>query len=374
MKGMDKQMTVKKKSDFLCDDFIFYLAGILIVLGIKCYYSRADCDSLRWILAPTTWWVGFLSRIPFTYISGTGYVNHDLRLLIAPSCSGVRFMVITFATIFFSFVHMIALPQKSVLSDSAENLWGNSVTPVFGNVKAKRNGHIKESAEKRTEENVVKSIKVKLKKKVKKNTHIRKRVKGLGWLVVSALLSWLFTVLVNGLRIMIAIYLPMYLENAGLMKGVLTQDRLHTMIGVVVYLISLLTIYRLIGWFVRRTVENDFMDGGDNMGTHESADNDTDTCGKPSLLTFMCKCAPPVFWYFVLTLGLPFLSRAGRDGTAEFTEFAVLVTGCCGFLLLPYVTMTLLCGKKHERNIRRRAAKSSSGNPEKQYDTGKTSC
>ncbi|MDE5589946.1 MAG: exosortase K [Acetatifactor sp.] len=254
-------MTAKKGIDLLRQNFIFYLAGILMIMGLKCYYRQADCDSLLWILAPTAWWVQLLSKIPFTYISGTGYVNHSLRLLIAPSCSGVRFMTIVFATLVFSFVHIIASSQKSPTSESPQHLYA--------------------------------------------------RVKGFCWIAASALLSWLFTVFVNGLRIITAIYLPLYLEDAGLMKGMLTQDRLHTMIGVVIYFIALLTIYRLIGRFVQR---------------------------KP-----LRKCASPVFWYFILTLGLPFLNRAG-NGTADFKEFAVLVTGCCTLVLLPYI-IVLFCRK-----------------------------
>lgn len=282
-------MTVKKKIDFLRQNFIFYLAGILVILGIKYYYSQAACDSLLWILAPTTRWVEFLSRIPFTYISGTGYVNHGLRLLIAPSCSGVRFMIIAFATMYFSFVHMIALPRKSAASDTAESLCEDSAAFAF-----------------------IKTI--------KENVNIKRNAKGLSWLVISMFLSWMFTIFVNGLRIIIAIYLPVYLENAGVMKGVLTQDRLHTVIGVVVYFTALLTIYRLVGWFVQRAAESDH--------------------------TYQGNSASPVFWYFALTLGLPFLNRAGRDGTAGFAEFAVLVTGCCGLILLLYAILFFLRRQK----------------------------
>ena len=301
-------MTIKKGIDLLRQNYISYLAGILIILGIKYYYRQADCDSLLWILAPTAWWVELLSRIPFTYISGTGYVNHSLRLLIAPSCSGVRFMTITFATFVFSFVHMIASSQKSSETGSVQTLYRDTT-------EAKSFGM---------------------------------KVKGLCWVAVSAFLSWLFTIFVNGLRIITAIYLPLYLEDAGLMKGMLTQDRLHTMIGVVVYFIALLTIYRLAGWFVQRAVRPASLDRerGNYVHTQDLAENYADTCEEHSLSAFIHKCAPPVFWYFVLTLGIPFLSRACREGMEEFTEFAVLVTGCCVLILLPYVITFFLRKQK----------------------------
>lgn len=290
-----RKMDIRKGADFLRQNFIFYLTGILIILGIKYYYRQADCDSLLWVLAPTTRWVELLSGIPFTYISGTGYVNHSLRLLIAPSCSGVRFMTITFATLAFSFVHIIALPRNGADSRSSQITCGDAVSTGSLCVKAR----------------------------------------GLVWIAASALLSWLITVFVNGLRIITAIYLPLYLEDAGLMTGLLTPDRLHTMIGVVVYFIALLTIYRLVGYFVRKAV-NPFLPSQEN---YEHPEN-------PSLRVIARKCAPPVFWYFTLTLGLPLLNRARGDGTAEFTEFAVLVVGCCILLLLPYCSILLLRRKK----------------------------
>ena len=257
----DKSMKemFRKGPDLLRQNFIFYLTGILVVLGIKYYYSQADCDSLLWILGPTTRWVEFLSKIPFTYVSGTGYVNHSLRLLIAPSCSGVQFMIVAAATLIFSFVHNIASPQH--------------------------------------------------RKTLKASVRI---MRGFGWIIASLIISWMLTVLVNGLRIIAAIYLPLYLEHAGLMKGILTADRLHTMIGVVVYMIALLTIYRLTGYLICRKVDP--------------------ICR----MTFARKCLQPVFWYFLVTLGLPFLNKAYLNDTAKFTEFAALIVCCAAMILLPY--------------------------------------
>ena len=300
-------MTLKKGIDLLRQNFIFYLAGILVILGIKCYYRQADCDSLLWILAPTAWWVELLSKIPFTYISGAGYVNHSLRMVIAPSCSGVRFMTLTFATLVFSFVHIIASSGKSSTANSAQPPYGASGEFEMPDVKA--------------------------------------LAKGLGWIAVSAFLSWIFTVFVNGLRIIIAIYLPLYLEAAGLMKGILTQDRLHTMIGVVVYFIALLTIYRLAEGFISKIVKRSFPVQKNYTYFRNPTDTCPDTCAKHFPLSFLKKCVPPVFWYFVLTLGLPFLNRVHGDGMAEFTEFAVLVTGCCVLILMPYVII-LFCRRQ----------------------------
>lgn len=225
-----RQRYAMKKIRLLRGNLIFCLTGLLLVPGLKCYYRQADCDSLLWILAPTARWVEFLSGISFTYISGAGYVNHSLRMVIAAS------------------------HRKPVLEASRPDARAATGRRVM-----------------------------------------RTWARGFGWIAASAFVSWLLIVFVNGLRIIIAVYLPIYLEDAGLMGGMLTQNRLHTMIGVVVYFTALLTIYRLAGWFVQGAV-------------------------RPvrTPLSLQRKCAPPVFWYLAFTLGFPPLNRIGRAGTGEF--------------------------------------------------------
>ncbi|MCM1303282.1 MAG: exosortase K [Lachnospiraceae bacterium] len=284
---MKTPMDIKKEIGFLRENFIFYLAGALVILGLKCYYRQADCDSLLWILAPTAHWVEFLSKIPFTYISGAGYVNHSLRMVIAPSCSGVRFMIIAFAMLVFSFVHRVASGQTASGSEGAVLTSPDASLPVGSGARS----------------------------------GLRAKARGLGWIAVSAFFSWIFTVFVNGLRIITAIYLPMYLESAGLMGGMLTQERLHTMIGVAVYFAALLLLYRLAAGLIQG-------------GTGEKA-------------SFVRKCVPPVFWYLALTLGLPLISRVYRGSTVGFAEFAALVTGCCAMILLPCIIAQFLRRRKN---------------------------
>lgn len=281
-------MTEIKKLRFSMQNFIFYLAGALIILGMKCYYRQADCDSLRWILGPTAGWVQLLSGIPFTYLPDAGYVNHSLRLLIAPSCSGVRFMMILFATLVFSFTPVIAASQAA---DKAHALRPSCrVFPA--------------------------------------SETLRSWVKGFCWIAGSGISSWLLTVLVNGLRIIAAIYLPLYLEAAGLIGKVLTWDRLHTLIGVVIYFMALLAVYRLAGRLVHRKT------------------------GIRLLPALLRKCAPPVFWYLAFTLGLPLLHRAGRGSTSEFPEFAVLVAFGCVLILLPYCMILFFRKQRFHRKQR----------------------
>ena len=103
---------LEKSKNVIRQNLAFYLASILILLGMKFFYSGAGCRQLKWLLAPTAGWVGILSGIPFSYEPGAGYINHNLRILIAPSCSGFRFLTITFAMLSFSFLHQIGLTER----------------------------------------------------------------------------------------------------------------------------------------------------------------------------------------------------------------------------------------------------------------------
>ncbi len=78
------------------------LAILMIAAGLKYHYSRATSDDLEWILAPTAQLVEWLSDISFQKETGSGYVNHQRRLIIAPSCAGINFMIITFCMMAFS--------------------------------------------------------------------------------------------------------------------------------------------------------------------------------------------------------------------------------------------------------------------------------
>lgn len=261
-------MNPEKIKKIIRENLLFYIIGFLILGGMKVFYRGADCGQLKWLLAPTSGWVGLLSGIPFLYEPGAGYVNHSLRILIAPSCSGFRFMTIAFAMLFFSFLHRIGLEGNAEIS--------------FPSPK--------------------KRLKICLKKG--------------GWLFTSLLLSYPLTVVVNGLRIIAALYLPDFLRRADVSLIFLTPGRLHTLIGIGVYFTALLAVYRLTASFFG-----------------EKALSPADS---------LRKCLPPLFWYFFFTLGIPFLSRTYQRDGGNFAEYALLILGCCTILLLPYLLTFLV--------------------------------
>ncbi|MCL2336473.1 MAG: exosortase K [Firmicutes bacterium] len=92
---------------------LFYLGGLIIIGGLKYYYSQAGVYELAWILAPTIRCVKLLSGITFTLDPQVGYINNHFQFIIAPACSGVQFMIITFAALFYPFVHRMGTMGRS---------------------------------------------------------------------------------------------------------------------------------------------------------------------------------------------------------------------------------------------------------------------
>lgn len=221
--------------------FALYIIGLIIILGIKYIYSKASCAELDFILAPTARWVTLISGIGFTKQVDVGYINHSIRFIIAPSCSGVQFMLITFATLFFPFVHR---------TNSGRG--------------------------------------------------------GVCWLAGSFVLSYPFTVFVNGFRIMLSIYIPVYFDEWNIYANWLTPERLHTIIGTVIYVTSLLAVYQLVR-LVSRSKEK--------------------TC--KLFIKMVYRFVPPMLCYFSIALVIPFLHNARQNDFKKFGEYATLITSVC---------------------------------------------
>jgi len=85
---MNSQTTWKRISQLV---LIFFAAGL-----VKQYYSTASVNQLRWILAPTTIAVEFVTGSQFEFESYAGYVNGDHTFVIAASCAGVNFLITAF--------------------------------------------------------------------------------------------------------------------------------------------------------------------------------------------------------------------------------------------------------------------------------------
>jgi exosortase K len=78
---------------------------MLLAYGLKAHYSHAASDGLDWILWPTASMVSCLSGLDFVKEAGTGYVNYDHAIIIAPACAGVNFLIAAWCMAIFSFLH-----------------------------------------------------------------------------------------------------------------------------------------------------------------------------------------------------------------------------------------------------------------------------
>ncbi|MDE7132897.1 MAG: exosortase K, partial [Lachnospiraceae bacterium] len=244
--------------DRIYNNRILLMASAVIAL-VMCYFCRtSDSDALTWILTPTAWWVSILGGNPFEYLPHQGYVNHLWQFVIAPSCAGCRFMLITFLMLVFSF-------GKSESARGPAKQWA--------------------------------------------------------WFGFSLVFAYVSTILVNGIRIVASIYLPVVLERKQLMVGWLTPDKLHTLIGTVTYFISLCVIYLLALSIHQRIFERIQWESGKAV---EAFSGDVSACAiQHRSLT------APAFWYLMVVLALPFVKRMYHHDLAGFGTYAAVIGGVC---------------------------------------------
>jgi exosortase K len=240
-----------KIKDLVLQNAIFYMFALIIAFGLKYHYSRTGSDDLIWILGPTAGLVEHISGIPFESEAGTGFVNHKLRVIIAPACAGVNFLIIAFCMAVFSGLH------------------------YFKRIRLK-----------------------------------------VSWLAISALSAYLLTIPVNALRIILSIYV----YDADIYSGWLTAQRVHRLEGVVIYFFFLCLFYRIImkatHHYLRTTAEK--RSGGNHRNLTSSDDNRRASAG-----------LIPLFWYGLITLGIPLINAAYSKNGVRFAEHSgMVISGC----------------------------------------------
>ncbi len=242
---------MKNKIISFLNHYFLYFIGIFTLFVLKLFYSRADADLLIFILAPVTKLVNITSGIPFFWESHVGYVNHTLQFIIAPSCSGLQFMMIAFATLYFSILHTTN-PESTL------------------------------------------------------NHFLTQKKKGFFLLIVSLLISYLFTIPVNTVRILLSLYLPGFLVRVPYLAALLSQETLHTLIGTITYFTALLLFY--------------------------SASVKAIACFSASEIPAVRRTASafsPLFWYLAVVLGIPFLTRGIQGNYQGFYSYAILILAVC---------------------------------------------
>ena len=240
-------ITLKKMIRYFVCNGIFLTIGLLLALGLKHHYSRAGSDDLLWILSPTASLVELTSGIRFEYEVNTGFVSRGYRIIIAPSCAGINFLIVAFCMAMFSGIHAFKLR------------WAK-----------------------------------------------------LSWLTASLVSAFILTVGVNALRIIVSIYS----YNADIYWGWITPQRVHRLEGVVIYFFFLCLFYMIIikavHQFTRKT-------GG------KKQTGIANYWGLADYLRWMWAGLIPLFWYSLVTVGVPLLNGAFHENAARFTEHGGMV-------------------------------------------------
>ncbi len=228
-----------------------YILVMLIALGLKYHYSKAGSDDLIWILAPTANLVELTGGLPFEYEAQTGFVNSDRRIIIAPSCAGVNFLIVAFCMAAFCGLHLY-----------------------------------------------------------------RRQMHKLLWLAASGLSAYFLTIVVNTLRIILSIY--MYQLN--IYENWLTPLRMHRLTGIVIYFFFLCLFYMIInkglyrlGLKFKRKLSNNFGPGP----------------ARSKYFRWPSFTVTPLFWYALITLGVPLMNAAFVGNGARFAEhIGTVAVGC----------------------------------------------
>ncbi len=230
------------KQGIIFSNTMLYLLALTAAVGLKYHYSNATSDDLIWILYPTAVLVEHITGFHFIREAHAGFINYSSGILIAPSCSGVNFLIITFCTVFFSFAH-----------------------------------------------------------------HVRSlRLRWL-WLGISLSSAYLLTIVVNSLRIIVAIFL---IDN-NVHYGWLTSDRIHRIEGAVIYF-SILSIFYII--MRRIIIPRDPPDREEKSRT---------ISGKVPI------AAIPLFWYLLVALASPIVTGNYRQCGLLFIEHVWMVGLSC---------------------------------------------
>ncbi len=270
----------KRRTDVV-KNCIFYMAALLIAVGLKYHYSRAPSDRLAWILGPTAGVVEYMSGIGFEKEHGTGFVSRGHRIIIAPSCAGVNFLIIAFSMAAFSGLHRFR-------SFGAQAFW----------------------------------------------------------LGISAPGAYFLTIAVNAVRIVASIYM----NTADIHTPWLTPGRLHRIEGVFIYFFALCLFY----W----TLENTFRlcTPGPGQKRKKWVQPDSDSTGKfpPAVI--------PLFWYLLVSLGIPLLNRAYHTNGPRFVEHCLVTLAVCMVVFLS-VFLIQSCCRRVCRRIQSKSTTSAAVGP-----------
>jgi exosortase K len=134
----------------------------------------------------------------------------------------------------------------------------------------------------------------------------------LSWLTMSFLSAYVLTLGVNTIRIIVSIYSC----DANIYLGWLTPQRVHRLEGIVIYFFFLCLFYMIIIKVVEQITSN--------TGIKKQPDIRNQS-GTTDFLRWLWAGLIPLFWYSLVTIGVPLLNGALQVNATRFTEHGGMV-------------------------------------------------
>ena len=145
---------------------------------------------------------------------------------------------------------------------------------------------------------------------------LRRQMHKLLWLAISGLSAYVLTIAVNTLRIISSIYI----YRMDIYGGWLTPERMHRMAGIVIYFFFLCLFYMIINKGLDRLrLRICRKSSGDIRPEH----------GRSDYFRWTSITVTPLFWYALITLGVPLMNAAYIGNATRFAEhIGTVICGC----------------------------------------------
>ncbi len=163
--------------------------------------------------------------------------------------------------------------------------------------------------------------------------HLMKTKKSkLCWVGISLIVSYLYTIMINGFRIASSIHFPLYLRKTGFFRlnsRWITPERFHTLLGTLIYFSALIVLYQATDYIIR-----------DRLSVKNP---DTGNLPKAKNSWWI----GPISWYLGTILGIPLLNHACKNNIYGFSEYTAVILPACLAVLCLFQIIKLLRKSLH---------------------------
>lgn len=153
------------------------------------------------------------------------------------------------------------------------------------------------------------------------------------WLVISAAGAYFLTIAVNAVRIVTSIYMV----TADIHTQWLTPGQLHRIEGIFIYFFALCLFYRALENTLRLCTP------GPAQTRKKWIQQDSDFIGK------FHSVVVPLFWYLLVSLGIPLLNSAYHKNGSRFVEHGLVTLAVCMVVFLSVFLIQSCCRRLWKR-------------------------